>query len=277
MSYWEDKVALVTGGSSGFGLALSTALVTAGAQVILVARDTTRLESATRQLDEQSAKRRNSNRPPVQAIAADVTSAMDVASLFAQVRSETGRLDALFNIAGRSDRGLLLETPPERLQELWELNVVAALRCAGEAQGLLAERKGHLVFMGSLAAKSAARYLGGYCCTKFPLSAAAQQLRLELEPQGIHVLLVCPGPLKRADEGRRYDESAAGLPESARRPGGGVRLSGIDTADLAEQTLAACRNRKAELVVPAKARLLFALTQLWPTWGDAIVRKKTSS
>lgn len=283
MAYWQGKVALVTGGSSGFGLALARALVRQGARVILTARDPDRLHQAARELGEfpsRAAATDASSAPPTagspHVIAADVTSPNEVQRIFEQVRTDFGQLDALFNIAGQSDRGLLLETAPERLQELWDLNVMAALHCARAAQPLLGESQGHLVFMGSLAAKSAARYLGGYCCTKFSLAAAAQQLRLELHPTGIHVLLVCPGPIARPDAGARYAAQSAGLPESAQQPGGGVKLPGIDPARLADKVLTACQRRQAELVVPGKARLLFAISQLWPRWGDAIIRKKTS-
>ncbi len=313
MTYWQGKVALVTGGSSGFGLALAAALVQAGARVILTARDPDRLHQAARQLgklaihppaaDGSSASPTSSADSPASispssispsiisssadspsgsmdspcVLAADVTSPDEVQRVFERVRADFGRLDALFNIAGRSDRGLLLETPPERLQALWDLNVMAALHCARAAQPLLGESQGHLVFMGSLAAKSAARYLGGYCCTKFPLAAAAQQLRLELQPSGTHVLLVCPGPIARPDAGERYAAQSAGLPEAARKPGGGVKLPGIDPEWLADRILTACQRRQAELIVPGKARLLFAISQLWPRWGDAIIRKKTAS
>jgi uncharacterized protein len=312
MVYWQGKVALVTGGSSGFGLSLATTLVRQGARVILTARDPERLHQAARELQESPSRlsaggsttggsttdgsttggsttggsttggsttggsTTASSAGSTHVVAADVTSPDEVQRVFERIRNDFGQLDALFNIAGQSDRGLLLETTPQRLQELWDLNVMAALHCARAAQPLLSESRGHLVFMGSLAAKSAARYLGGYCCTKFPLAAAAQQLRLELHPTGIHVLLVCPGPIARPDAGARYAAQSAGLPESARQPGGGVKLPGIDPARLADQVLTACQRRQAELVVPGKARLLFAISQLWPSWGDAIIRKKTS-
>jgi short-subunit dehydrogenase len=89
--------------------------------------------------------------------------------------------------------------------------------------------------------------------------------------------LVCPGPIARADSGRRYDSQAAGLPESARRPGGGVKLKGISPDKLATNILRYCERRKPELVMPAKARILFALSQLSPTLGDWIIGKMTSA
>jgi hypothetical protein len=59
-------------------------------------------------------------------------------------------------------------------------------------------------------------------------------------------------------------------------PGAGAKLGAIDPDALAESILRACRKRKAELVVPGKARLLFALAQLSPRLGDWLVRRFTS-
>ena len=107
------------------------------------------------------------------------------------------------------------------------------------------------------------------------LAAYSQQLRLELGPQGLHVLLVCPGPLAR-DTNRTYGADAdPHLPPEAARPGGGVKTKAIDPADLAERILVACQRRRPEIVIPAKARLVFALSQLWPSLGDYLLRKFT--
>jgi NAD(P)-dependent dehydrogenase (short-subunit alcohol dehydrogenase family) len=103
----------------------------------------------------------------------------------------------------------------------------------------LLRTRGHVVQIGSLAAKSAGRYLGAYPASKFPLTAYSQQLRLELGSQGLHTLLVCPGPLCRDDAGTRYNAAAGGLPPEARKPGGGVKLAGIDADWLAGRILSA--------------------------------------
>jgi short-subunit dehydrogenase len=109
------------------------------------------------------------------------------------------------------------------------------------------------------------------------VAAFSQQLRLELSEQGLHVLLVCPGPIRRDDAGIRYEQATGDVPESARRPGGGVKLKGIDPHWLARRILLACERRSPELVVPASARLLFAIAQLWPRLGDWAVRKMTGT
>jgi short-subunit dehydrogenase len=208
---------------------------------------------------------------------ADVTQTDQVEALVAEVVRMHGQLDLLVNCAGKSDRGEVAATSPDQFRELIDLNFLSAVRATRAALPHLLTSRGSVVHIGSLAAKAAGRYLGAYPASKFPLSAYAQQLRLELGPQGLHVLLVCPGPIRRDDAGSRYDAQAATLPAAARQPGGGVKLKGIDSEWLAGRILTACERRQAELVIPAKAKLLFALGQLWPSLGDWIITRMTKS
>jgi NAD(P)-dependent dehydrogenase (short-subunit alcohol dehydrogenase family) len=268
MSYWKDKVALVTGGSAGFGWALAQVLADAGARLALADLDEERLATAMDHLRERG---HDAAGFPV-----DVTQPDQVDALVRQAVERFGRLDMLANIVGRSARGKLLDTTPDAFRDLFELNFLSMVHCTRAAASHLIQSRGHVVNMGSLAAKSAARFLGAYPASKFPVAAYSQQLRYELGPQGLHVLLVCPGPIARKDAGQRYDEQATDLPESARRPGGGVRLQGIPPEKLAARVLRACEKRAPELVMPAKARLLFAILQLWPSLGDRILKKMTN-
>ncbi len=267
MSYWTDKVALVTGGSAGLGLAIARALVFAGAKVTIAARDPERLAAACKSL--------TSGGNVCAAIPADVTKQADCERLVSETVGQLGRLDLLVNCAGRSARGEVAATSAEAFAELIDVNFLSAVRVTQAALPHLLTGRGHLVFIGSLASKSASRFLGAYPASKFPLAAYAQQLRLELGSQGLHSLLVCPGPIRRDDAGQRYDAAAASLPAEARQPGGGVKLKGIDPDWLAARILRACERRQPDLVVPARARLLFAISQLWPRWGDWIVTRMT--
>ena len=267
MSFWQNKVALVTGGSQGLGLAIARAAAAAGARVVIAARNQEQLAAAAAAI---STSDRTCGWLPC-----DVTQEDQVAALVAEVIQMHGRLDLLVNCAGKSDRGEAAAVSAEQFRELLDLNFLSAVRMTRAALPHLLKSRGHVVHIASLAAKTASRYLGAYPVSKFPLSAYAQQLRLELGPQGLHTLLVCPGPIRRDDSGRRYDAAAADLPAEARQPGGGVKLKGIDPDWLATRILAACERRQAELVVPARAKLLFALAQLWPTLGDWIITRMT--
>ena len=103
-----------------------------------------------------------------------------------------------------------------------DLNLIALVRCTRAAMPQLLEPKGHLVNIGSLAGKTAARYMGAYSATKHAVSAYSQQLRLELGPQGLHVLLVSPGPIAR-DEPREYSPEKTGVAAAQRAQARGGR------------------------------------------------------
>lgn len=272
---WSGRVALITGSTAGLGWELARAWRNAGAQVVLVGRDRARLDAAVTRL---AASARVAEGEDVLPVVADVTRDDDVAAMIAAVQRRFGRLDVLVNNVGRSTRGTVLETTPEQFAELLAVNFLTTVRCTRAAMPLLRESRGHVVNIGSLAGKSAARFLGAYPPSKFAVAAYSQQLRLELEGEGagVQVLLVCPGPIRRDDAGERYGAESAGLPENARRPGGGVKLSEIDPAWLAGRIVRACERRERELVVPWKARVLFAIGQMWPGVGDWLVKKMTS-
>ncbi len=267
MSYWQQKVVLITGGAAGLGLRLATHLARAGARLMLADLNQTALDQARTQLQPFSV--------PVHGVVTDVTDQQSVDQLFTTLDQQYGQLNALVNCAGRSGRGAVLDTTPETFQSFLDLNFFGTVRCTRAAAPHLLKSRGHLVNIGSLAAKMASSYLGAYPVSKFAVAAYTHQLRLELGPQGLHVLLVCPGPIARPDAGERYDEQAAQLPVSARKPGGGVRIKGLDPDYLAAQILRACERRKPELVIPAKVRLLSAILQLWPSWGDRIIASRT--
>jgi NAD(P)-dependent dehydrogenase (short-subunit alcohol dehydrogenase family) len=266
-AYWQGKVVLVTGGSAGLGLAIATAFAEARAQVAICARALPGLQQAAETLKSQGRD--------LLTIQADVTQAADVERTVRTLAEKHGRLDVLVNNAGRSSRGTALDTPPEEYRDLLELNLIATIRMTQAAASHLLAARGHVVNISSLGGKSAARYLGGYNPSKFALNAYSQQLRLETAPQGLHVLLVCPGPLARGQVRTYGAELDPHLPESARKPGGGVKTSLIDPAWLAQRIVQACQRRDPELVAPAKARLLFALQQLSPRLGDYLLQKVT--
>ncbi len=272
MTFWHNKVALITGGSSGLGRAIAEAFAAAGARVVIAARGEAALSAAA------EAMRRDGH--DVLDVPADMTRAEDVDRLVARCLEAYGRLDVLVNNAGRSMRRAVAETTPDEFRELMELNFFALVGMTRAALPHLLAHHGHVVNIGSLAGKSAARYVGAYPATKFAVTAYSQQLRLELGPSGLHVLLVCPGPIARdrprgqAEREARGDD-LSGLPDSAYRPGAGVRAPALRPDWLARQIVRACERRQGELIYPRSARLVFALMQLSPRLADWLVRVTT--
>ena len=125
MSYWQDKVVLVTGGSLGLGRRIAETCAERGAKVAIAARGKESLDSAAAPL-------RKAGRD-VATFVADLTVDEEVAHLFAQIGQRFGRLDALVNCAGRSSRGGILETSAADFQQLWDLNFLGAVRCTRAA------------------------------------------------------------------------------------------------------------------------------------------------
>jgi NAD(P)-dependent dehydrogenase (short-subunit alcohol dehydrogenase family) len=264
MSYWQDKVALVTGGSAGLGLAISRRLVERGAKVSLVARGEEALKSTARSIGGD-----------VLPIVADVTNPNEVEQCVDETLRRFGKLHLVCHSAGKSMRGEVLATSREDFEALWRVNFLAATDLVRAAAEQLIALRGHVVLIGSLASRVAPPYLGAYPTSKFPLDAYAQQLRLELGPRGLHTLLVCPGPIAREDRSPRYVD--ANVPDSAHRPGGGARVRAIDPDLLAAKILTACESRQPELVVPSRSKVLFAMRQLSPRLGDWLLRKMTGN
>ena len=267
--YWQDKVCVVTGASAGLGATIARVLSARGATLVLVARHMQPLEELADTLRGLGGQ--------VLAAGADMTVQQDVDNLVQQVALRFGRVDFLCNCAGRSARGAILDTTIEDFQQLLDVNFLASVRTTRAFAAHLIKQQGHVVQIGSLASKVAARYLGAYPASKFALSAYSQQLRLELGPQGLHVLLVCPGPIKRNDDSEpRYAQEAEGLPSEAKQPGAGANLRGLDPEWLAERILTACERRQLELILPWKVRVLLVLAQISPRLGDWLLRRATS-
>ncbi len=267
MGYWREKVVLVTGGSSGLGRVIAETFAEAGAKVVVAALEADAVEQAT---GEMAAAGHD-----VLGIPTDITRQEDIDRLFERALERFGRLDVLVNNAGRSMRGKLLDTAPEQFEDLMALNLLGMVRCTQAAAPHLLARRGHVVNIGSLAAKVAVRWAGAYPVTKHAVAAFSQQLRLEMGPEGLHVLLVCPGPIERKDPRLYPLEGLRDVPERARAPGAGAKTRGLKPEKVARAILRSCQRRRRELIIPRKVRLLFVLSQMCPWLGDWIVLRQT--
>jgi short-subunit dehydrogenase len=271
MTYWTGKRALIIGGSAGLGRALADVLAQHGARLAIIARRPQPLDVATQELEGRGAE--------VLSITADITNAEDIKRIGDSVQTAWGGIDLLCHCAGRSMRGTVLATTAADFRDLWETNFLSAVECIQQFAESLTANRGHVVLIGSLASKVAAGYLGAYPASKFPLAALAQQLRLETEQNGLHTLLVCPGPIAREDQhgsAARYAAQGQEVPAAAHQPGGGAKVPMINPHWLAGRILRACEQRRAELVVPKRVRLLLLASQLSPRFGDWLLRRMTS-
>lgn len=267
--YWYEKVVLVTGGSSGLGREIAQGFLDRGARVIIAALEPDAVAAA------ESEMKMKTQRADILGVITDITSDVSVSNLVEIIKQRYGRLDVLVNNAGRTDRGKMQSCGADHFKKIMDLNFFALVRVTHAFLPMLLESHGHIINIGSLASKIGSRWVGGYAASKFAVAAYSQQLRLELAPEGIKVLLVCPGPVKRETERLYPLEGLEDLPESARLPGTGAKVKRVDPQKLVNAILNASEHGKIELVMPWKVRLLFIISQISPRWGDWLIRKYT--
>lgn len=200
----EGKIALVTGGNSGIGLAVARRFVQEGAQVFITGRREAQLAEAVARIGGQ-----------VQAIAADLTSTGDLARLFETIRARAGRLDILVNSSGVAEHASLEETTEEHLDRAFGLNVRAMVFTVQHAVRLMPEG-GAVVLIGSIAGGMANPGYGSYSATKAAVRAYARTWNTELAPRGIRVNTLSPGPTDTPMFDQASDEIRQAL--SARIP-----------------------------------------------------------
>ncbi len=264
MSFWTQKIVVVTGGTQGLGKEITLAFAEAGATVVAIARNTKRNEEFVQEHTNGVLK--------IESLTVDVSDDDSVSSAIAEIKSRHGKIDVWVNNVGVSIRADIRATGLEEYKRLMELNFYTAVRCSTAVMDELDSASGHLVNIGSLSSKTAWPFMAPYSASKSALASYTHQLRIE-GPSNVHFLLVCPGPIQRADSGQRYKGQTDGLDDSANQPGGGAKLKGLDPKWLAQKIVAACQNRKTELVIPWKSRLLFSIAQLFPRIGDWLLRR----
>ena len=262
MQNWTNKVITITGGSAGLGLTIARAFWTKGATIALVARDEQKLADAAREFAGER----------VVTVTADITDENMASAAMKQVVKLAGRMDVLVNNVGKSVRIDLLKTSLDDYRHLMEVNFLSAVSCTYASLEALTKSSGHVVNIGSLSSKTAWPFLAPYTTSKFALGAFTHHLRLEGPPE-VHYMLVCPGPIKRDDAGIRYDEQTKDLPESARKPGAGARVKGMEPERLAEIIMRGCEKRKLEWM-PLKYRVVLMANALSPQLGDWYLKRK---
>ncbi|MGP8297719.1 SDR family oxidoreductase [Streptomyces inhibens] len=188
----HHKTVLITGCSSGFGLAAAVALAGRGWRVFATMRDTGRRAA----LDESVRATGGS----VEVVPLDVTDARSVESGVAAVLEATGgRLDALVNNAGIGDAGFFEDTPDDQVRHVMETNFFGALAVTRAALPALRERRGgRIVVVSSVAAFAAQAALSVYAASKWAVEGWAEALSVEMAPFGVQVALVEPGAYRTA-------------------------------------------------------------------------------
>jgi NAD(P)-dependent dehydrogenase (short-subunit alcohol dehydrogenase family) len=246
---------VITGASSGFGLAMTRAFLTEGATVAMLARNPDRLAQAAAEFGDC-----------VLALPCDVSDRASVDQVVTKILARFGHIDILINNAGSGLIAPFDHIPVADARALFDTNFFGAFNLTQALLPHLKQRKtGHIVNMASVAGLRGIPNSSMYCASKAALIAFSESLRIELRDHGIAVTVVCPS--------RTNDTPFV---ERARKYGN-IQLykvpDGFTTDMVVRATLDAIVSRKRVVVIPFHAKLLHLLNKFTPGLVDSYLHK----
>jgi NAD(P)-dependent dehydrogenase (short-subunit alcohol dehydrogenase family) len=184
----DGRVAVVTGGARGLGRAMAEALASAGASLVLTARQLAPAEAAAQELAAATGTR-------ALGIAADVTRPADVEALVARTLDAFGRVDILVNNAGINIRGPIEQMQESDWDQVLDTNLKGPWLCCRAVAGPMKQRRwGRVLNVSSMLGEISLPGRSAYASSKGGLTLLTKTLALEWARDGITVNALCPGP-----------------------------------------------------------------------------------
>lgn len=258
MATVKDKVVLITGASSGIGLAAAKIFAREGAKVMLSARRENELARACEEMRKNGAD--------VAYQVTDVSREAEVSQLIENTIKAFGRIDVLVNNAGYGHFFTLENTTSEQLHKLMEVNLYGSFYPSRLVVPMMRKQGyGHIIMVSSVAGKRVFRGVGGaYNVSKFAMQGLAEAFRMELIDSPIHVTSICP--VTTTTEFFDLSEKQTGKKASLHGP--------QQTAEqVAEVIVGVVKRPRAEVIMIGALRLLFALQALAPGLADRLVAR----
>ena len=187
----KGKVAIVTGASSGIGLATVKEFASRGASVVLAARNTSKLEEVVKELNNLYPD--SSTKSKFIAVTADVSKEEDCKNLIEKTVEHFGKIDILVNNAGISMRAMFKDLDLSVIRNLMDVNFWGTVYCTKYALPYLLEAKGSVVGVISIAGFKGLPARTGYSSSKFAIYGFLDTLRIEHLHDGLHVMVFAPG------------------------------------------------------------------------------------
>ncbi|MFN3801282.1 SDR family NAD(P)-dependent oxidoreductase [Belliella pelovolcani] len=183
MSHNIQKVAIVTGGGSGLGLATSEKFVKEGIKTIIIGRDPQKLADAKAALGEL-----------IHPIVYDLSILNGIPDLVTSIQQKFGRIDILVNNAGINMKKELIDVSDEDFHQVINTNVLAVFAISREvSKVMITQQSGAIVMISSMAAKYGIPKVIAYTAAKSAIEGMTKAMAVELSPQGIRVNCVAPG------------------------------------------------------------------------------------
>jgi NAD(P)-dependent dehydrogenase (short-subunit alcohol dehydrogenase family) len=186
MGQLQDRIAVITGASTGIGQSIAAAFAAEGAKTVLASRSREKLEVAADEIRSAGGQ--------AHVVPTDVTVEDEVVDLFRQTLAAYGRVDILVNNAGVSKGAPTDELSLEVWQQVIAVNLTAAFLCSREALKIMkSQRSGRIINIGSVSAKVPRSHSAAYTTSKFGLEGLTRSLALDARDFGIAASILHPG------------------------------------------------------------------------------------
>ena len=259
---FRDQVVIVTGASAGIGKSLALQLAGQGAKVAIAARRVDRLEEAAQEFRQCGGE--------VLVVPTDVGDESQCKVLVEKTIVTFGRLDMLINNAGLAVTALLREYVDLRLfRHVMDVNFYGAVYCTYYALPHLMQSKGRIVTVSSLGGKGGLPFNTSYTASKYALHGFYDSLRMEMQPHGVSVSVICPYLVVTEFHEALLDKNS--VPRG--KQGRALYTKKMMTAErCAEIVLEAAYQRKRELLM-GPGGLLVWLKMIAPNFLDRLTIK----
>ncbi len=256
-TYFKDKVIIITGASSGIGLASARLFGSFGAKVVMAARRLEKLEAEVPSV--------SMNPSDVLCVKADVSNEEDCRNLVDRTVEKFGRIDVLVNNAGISMRAMFKDLDLSVIHSLMDVNFWGTVNCTKYALPWLLKSKGSVVGVISIAGYSALPARTGYSASKYAIRGFLDTIRIEHLKDGLNVLVFAPG--YTASNVRNAALTANGSAQGETPLDEGKLMS---AEECAEHLAKALRRRKSEVILTGLGKATVLAHRLFPRLTDKL-------
>jgi short-subunit dehydrogenase len=258
MKNFNNKVAVITGASSGIGKALVYEFAKRGARIVAGARSIEALQLIQSDLEKTGAS--------MLAVKTDVTVEEDCNHLIDQAIRHFGQIDILINNAGISMRALFNDLDTSVIKNVMDVNFWGTVYCSKAALPHLLKNRGSLVAVSSIAGYKGLPGRAGYSASKFAIHGLMEVIRIENMKKGLHVLTACPGftASNIRNTALAADGSAQG--ESPRD-----EAKMMSAHEVAIHIANAVQKRKNSLTLTSQGKMTVLLNKFFPDFLNKMV------
>lgn len=255
-NFFENKVVVITGASSGIGLELAKEFSGQGAKVVLVARSKDKLDKLAEDLGGDSV---------ALAVGCDVSQEIQCKEMVEQAVAKFGRIDVLINNAGLSMRAILDDVKMDVLHTLMDVNFWGAVYCTKYALPYIQASKGSIVGVSSVAGIHGLPARSGYSASKYALQGFLDTVRVENLRKGVHVMIAAPG---FTESNVRFSALTADGSHQGESPRDEGKM--MTAQEVAQRILVGVKKRKRELIMDFNGKASKFIKKIFPSLLDKL-------